>query len=240
LRTWFVITIFDAGEITSAKRDHSKMADDDVVPPTGRKPEQPPTDWMSGMNDASNQVVQIHREAARRSAVVGMTGSSMPPPLAAAPFAPELTVSADAQVVKAAGDTRRRFEQQFSNHPAEIRDAARALAQAVKDQIAKMKEARRNDVGDFINFLEWVAQELDRLVDALDRAIKDPDDQQPIFLGEAGKIANHLKTGLYEYLEQHRADISGHMITGGLVIAAAGFLHACGFDLASIISIFRK
>ena len=61
-----------------------------------------------------------------------------------------------------------------------------------------------------------------------------------MFLGEAGKVAQHLKTGVYEYLEQHRADIAGYSIKVGLVSAAAGFLHLCGFDLASIVSILKK
>src|SRR5262249_16744706 len=88
-----------------------KMADDVVDPsrgrPAGRKPEQPPTDWMPGMNDTSNQVVQIHREVARRSAVTGVRASTMPPPLATA-FAGEGTLVADGQVVEAARATRRR------------------------------------------------------------------------------------------------------------------------------------
>jgi hypothetical protein len=36
------------------------------------------------------------------------------------------------------------------------------------------------------------------------------------------------------------ADIAGYSIKLGLVGAAAWFLHACGLDLASIISILKK
>jgi hypothetical protein len=219
------------------------MADDVVDPPPGRKPEEPvPTGWM-GTDDASNQVVQIQRELARRRAVAAMTEVAYTPvPPRADTLAGEGSVSADTQLGKARFDTQRRveFAQQLSEHPAEIRDAARALAQAVRDQITALRAERRNDTGDFIDFLEMVARELDKLVEALDRAIKSSADQQPMFLGEAGKIVHHLKTGVYEYLEQHRAEIAGHMITGGFVVAAAGFLHVCGFDLASIISIFKK
>jgi hypothetical protein len=222
------------------------MADDDVVPPRGRKSEDlPPTGWM-GSDDASNQVVKIH-EAVRRRAVAGITEFSTPTPLqAAAAFAGAGSLSTDAKVVEAVGDTRRRLEfgQQLAERPAEIRDAAHVLAQTVKEQITELRAARHNDTesADFIDFLEMIARELDRLVDALDRAIaaKGSADQQQMFLGEAGKIANHLKAGFYEYLEQHRADIAGHSIKVGLVSAAAWFLHACGFDLASIVSVFKK
>jgi hypothetical protein len=64
--------------------------------------------------------------------------------------------------------------------------------------------------------LEIVDRELDRLVDALDRAIASSADQQPILLGEAKKIGDQLKTGFHEYLEQHRADIAGLSIKFGL------------------------
>jgi hypothetical protein len=197
---------------------------------------------MEGMDASSNLVVQMH-EAARRRAVAGTTVAYTPRPLqhtGAATSAGEGTLVADGEVVKAVGDTRRRFEQQLADHPAEIRDSARVLAHAVREQITELKAARRNDVesADFIEFLEMVARELDMLVDALDRAIESSAD--PILLGEAKKIADHLKGGFHEYLEKHRTDIAGLSIKLGLVSAAGGFLYLCGFDLASIVSILKK
>jgi hypothetical protein len=221
------------------------MADDDVVPPTGGKPEDlPPTGWMETM-DASNQVVRRMHEAARRRAVAATTAVAYTPlPLRAsnATLAGEGSLSANARVVTAVGDTRRRveFAQQLSEHPVEIRDAARALAQAVRDQITELAAARRNDTetADFIEFLEMVARELDRLVDALDRAIKGSADQQPMFLGEAGKIADQLKTAFDEALPS----IAQFSIKIGVVAAGAIFLqHICGLDpnIAAVTSILN-
>ena len=227
------------------------MAADDVVePPSGDKPEElPPAGWM-GSDDASNKVI-AQREAARRSRLAGTTEFpvTVPPPpepapvdaVSAAVYTGAGQLTAHTQILEGVGYARDRSERQLSDNPVEIRDAARALAQAVKDQIAELKEPRLNDTktADFIDFLEMIARELDKLVDALDRAIASVD-QQGIFLGEAKKIADQLKTGFYEYLEQHRADIAGYSIKISLVSAAAWFLHACGFDLASIISLFKK
>ena len=89
-----------------------------------------------------------------------------------------------------------------------------------------------------------IARELDKLVDALDHAIQEGakgSADQGMFLGEAKKIADQLKTGFYEWLEQHRANIAGYSIKIGLVGAAAMFLHTCGIDatiagLASILN----
>ena len=220
------------------------MVDDVVEPPTGGKSEDLPTGWM-GTDDASNQMI-AQREAARRRAVEGITEFSVPPPLKPAELNAEVLTGAgdlraDARVVAAVGDTRRRFDlgQQLSDRPAEIRDAARTLAQAVKDQIAELREARRNDTdtGKFTEFLEMIARELDKLVDALDHAIQEGakgSADQGMFLGEAKKIADQLKTGFYEWLEQHRANIAGYSIKIGLVGAAAMFLHTCGIDEPSL------
>jgi hypothetical protein len=84
----------------------------------------------------------------------------MPPVLQdTAKFEGKSTPATDAQVVEALGDIRRSFEQQIAAHPAEIRDVARVLAQAVRDHVADLRAARRNDTesADFIHFLEWLA-----------------------------------------------------------------------------------
>jgi hypothetical protein len=212
------------------------MADDDVDPPTGGKPEDlPPTGWMETM-DASNQVVQMH-EAARRRAVAATTGFAYTPPPPQATFAGESSLFANPQVVKA-GDTRLRLGQPLSDQPAEIRDAARVLSQAVKDQIAELRAERRNDTAQLIDFLEMVARGLDKLVEALDRAIdaSATSEQQGIFLGEAKKIADQLKAAFDEALPS----IAQFSIKLGVVAAGAIFLqHVCGLDpnIAAVTSI---
>src|SRR5260370_40271291 len=126
------------------------MVGDVVEDATGGKSEDRPTGWM-GTDDASNQMI-AEREAARRRAVDGITEFSVPPPLKPAELNAEVLTGAgdlraDARVVAAVGDTRRRFDlgQPLSDRPAEIRDAARTMAQAVKNQKAALREERRNN-----------------------------------------------------------------------------------------------
>jgi hypothetical protein len=168
----------------------------------------------------------------------------MPPlPLqGAAAFAGAGTLVTDAQVGKAVGDTQRRPGQPLSDSPVEIREAARVLAQAVKDQIAELRAERRNDTAELIDFLEMMARELDKLVDALDRAIeeraKGSADQEHIFLGEAAKYAAQLKSALDESLPF----IARFSIKIGVVVAAAMFLQqVCGLDpsIAAVTSILN-
>jgi hypothetical protein len=220
----------------SRRHGYQQMADDVVDPPPGRKPD-PPTDWM-GTDDASNQVVQIQRELARRTvAVSGLAASTTPVPLQAdATLAGKGSLSADAQVVTAGGDTR--SAQPLSDQPAEIRDAARVLSQAIKEQITELRAERRNDNAELIDFLEMVARELDKMVEALDRAIdaSATTEQQGIFLGDAKRYADQLKTAFDEALPS----IAQFSIKLGVVAAGAIFLqHICGLDpnIAAVTSI---
>jgi hypothetical protein len=81
---------------------------------------------------------------------------------------------------------------------------------------------------------------LDRLVDALDRAIeeraKGSADQERIFLGKAAKIADELK----DAFDQSLPSIARFSIKIGVVAAGAIFLqYVCGLDpsIAGLTSI---
>jgi hypothetical protein len=65
-----------------------------------------------------------------------------------------------------------------------------------------LRDRRSNDpdAGELIDFLEWLATDLSRLVESLDRAIAQP---EPMFLGHAAEIAEQLQLGLMEALERH-------------------------------------
>jgi hypothetical protein len=215
--------------------DEKQMADDVVDPPKGWKPEDPPTGWM-GRDDGSNQVAA----RARRSPVEGTTEFAVPRPLqGAAVVTGAGSLHADAQVAEATGVARARFDQQLWAQPAQIRDAARSLAQAVRDQIAELKEGRRNDIAEVIDFLDMVAGKLDELVAALDRAIEDAKgDQQPILLGRPREIAEELRTAFDKALP----NIAQFSIRIGVVAAGALFLqYVCGFnpDFAALASILN-
>jgi hypothetical protein len=164
-------------------------------------------------------------------------------PLSAAALAGAGSLAANISTVSPVQvDLRARFEQKLLQSPEEIRDAARALTEAIQDQIERLRSRNDDDTRDFIDFLEMLARGLSQLADALDQALAATPDQQPIFLGTAGKIAEQLKIGLFEYLEKDRAKIAGRSITIGLAVAGGWFLHKCGVDAAvagTIKAIFR-
>jgi hypothetical protein len=139
------------------------------------------------------------------------------------------------------------FERILIERPADIRDAARALETVIKEEIDRLNASTPNAPDDlakhntFVSFLEMVAAELRKLVDTLDRAIeaaKTSPEQEPMFLGRAGKIAKQLQIGFDEFLEKNRAHVAGYSVRVGLFAAAFTFLHACGVsgDVAGISS----
>jgi len=95
------------------------------------------------------------------------------------------------------------FERRAAENPGNIRDAARALARAIADQVADLNASKPNDERlakhlELIAFLEWVAVELGKLADALDKAIaagRATGPPEPIFRAKAGEIAGHLNIG---------------------------------------------
>jgi hypothetical protein len=123
-------------------------------------------------------------------------------------------------------------------HPAEIREAARALSKAIADQIGQLNASKPNDAeslakqNDFVAFLEMIATGLNHLADALDQAIATGTNGslEPIFLGRAGEIAKQLSTTVKEGLERHRTYIADCAIRFGVFGAGFVFLHACGVD----------
>ena len=75
------------------------------------------------------------------------------------------------------------------------------------------------------------------LADALDKAIGGASDDkpEPIFLGTAGKIAEHLHLRLMEWLEANRTLVIDVPIKLGLFGAGVAFLHSIGADSATAI-----
>jgi hypothetical protein len=70
-----------------------------------------------------------------------------------------------------------------------------------------------------IEFLKWLAIELSKIVENIERAIAQPG-SEPMFLGMAGTIAYDLKLGLLAAVEKNRVKIW----EGGAVVGAACLL----------------
>lgn len=159
----------------------------------------------------------------------------------------EGSLKADAQVVSpsrvveavglAAGRGQETFDLRLSERPADIRDATRILAAAVKDQIETLKRSPPRGVNDlekyddFINFLEKLAAGLNELANALDRLVeaKAKGSSEPIFTDKAREIARELVVYVTKFAEDHPyiADFSMKI---GLSAAAFNFLlHIGGF-----------
>jgi hypothetical protein len=112
-------------------------------------------------------------------------------------------LAANAEVVRA----EKVIAQNLAANTAGNRAAAQALLRATQVTITELREARLNDpaTADLVEFLEWLAQGLTRLVDNLDRAIAQP--AEPLLLGTAGDIAYELKLGLVEAVKKTRAGL---------------------------------
>jgi hypothetical protein len=89
---------------------------------------------------------------------------------------------------------------------------ARALSAAVRDQLAELQRQKPNEedrlpfYNDLVAFLQKLGNELAALADALDQAAKS-EPPEPIFLGNAAKIARQLELGFMEWLERDRVHI---------------------------------
>jgi hypothetical protein len=147
---------------------------------------------------------QVANQPPRLSNAVLSTTEGMVAPLSAstsaqargaAAFPATSTLTADAEVIPAA---KRVIVGNLAANTLDSRTAAQALLQATHAKIAELRDARLNDpeTANLIEFLEWLAQGLARLVDNLDCAIAQP--TEPMFLGAAGEIAHQLKLGLVD------------------------------------------
>jgi len=131
-----------------------------------------------------------------------------------------------------------RIEGRQSEHPVDIRDAARALSRAFSEQVEELKRFKPNDPDRLVEheglvaFFERMASGLAELANALDKAINGATDGklEPVFLGTAGKIAEQLHLGLMEWLEANRTLCIEVPIRLALFGAGMAFLHSIGAD----------
>src|SRR5262249_12961051 len=129
----------------------------------------------------------------------------------------------------------------------------RALAGELRAQVEELKRSTPNDSerlvkhNDLVAFFEKMATGLVQLAEALDQAVARATDgkPEPVFLGEAARIALDLHLGLMEWLEVNRTwvvDIPMRMTFYGLGIS---FLHFIGADSFAAVAgltalVFRR
>jgi hypothetical protein len=234
-----------------------------VNPPPRRPPHlDTATSDAPWISHAAAQAQQVHHQAfapadetayyvtPQRNALLSTLGTTAPPPQTLALEARSTAVARGGAAVTTtpSGATgRRAFERQLTERPADIRDAARALAEVVQGEIDRLNASTPNDPeeltrhNELVAFLGMVAGELRKLVDALSLAIeaaKTSPDQEPMFLGRAGQIAEQLQIGFDEFLEKNRAYVAGYLARAGLFAGVFAFLQACGVgaEAASIAS----
>jgi hypothetical protein len=134
-------------------------------------------------------------------------------------------------------------ESVLSEHPADIRDMARALSEEFTAQVEELQRRKPNDdrlaeYNALLAFFEKMARGLADLADALDRAVSTGTNGQlePVFLGTAGEIARQLHLALFEWLEKDRTMIVEVPVRLALFGAGVAFLHSIGADGVAAIT----
>lgn len=156
--------------------------------------------------------------------------------------AQNLTV--DTTVIRAPSSAQTTFQFNLSDRPGDIKDAARLLAAATDKQIEKLQSSKPNSQdelarhNEYVGFLQKLADGLRTLADALDPVADAKEKGEPLFTGEAAKIAAHLSTDVIGWLRRHHADIVDFTMMIGFVAAGYNLLHVCGVEgvTASVVS----
>jgi hypothetical protein len=126
----------------------------------------------------------------------------------------------------------------LSSDPTAIRDAARALALQVTQQIDEIRKWRPNDAtrlaahNQLVEFLEKLIAELTNLADVLDQAILRGTTEQPepVFLGTAGKIAKWLQVALLKWVDENDTMIIDVSARVALYSTSVTVMHLTGAD----------
>jgi hypothetical protein len=95
-----------------------------------------------------------------------------------------------------------------------------------------------------IEFLEGLAVRLSDLAETMDKMVANRGNaSEPIFLGKAAIIADHLSIGAMDYIANNREKLAGMMIRVSLIGAATGLAMSLGIDkglLELVAKIFGK
>jgi uncharacterized membrane protein YccC len=200
-------------------------------PPT--PPQQPAT--LPWVPPAQDEIPQMHADVQRRRRfAAAQSGLVEPVPLAVLAEAQQRSPGSERTELTASdvqagapsletvpefsvsdtvsADAIKQIERRLSKRAVDYRDVARALSAAVRDQLAELQRQKPNEedrlpfYNDLVAFLQKLGNELAALADALDQAAKS-EPPEPIFLGNAAKIARQLELGFMEWLERDRVHI---------------------------------
>jgi hypothetical protein len=128
-------------------------------------------------------------------------------------------------------------EKSLHEHPKDIGDAARALSNAIADQIDQLNSSKPNDPDalarqyDFIGFLRQIADSLDDLADALDSAIAtESAEKQESVLTTAAATARGLGTFINEGIKEHRTALKACAVQVPLLGACVWLMGTLGVN----------
>jgi hypothetical protein len=134
----------------------------------------------------------------------------------------------------------------LSTQPVDIRETARALAHAFKQEAENLRSHRPNDrserelakYDDLVSFLEKMAAGLTNLAAALDEAIKETTEGsvEPARLTNAAQITHNLQQAVMQWLENNVGNKIGALFDVTLFISGTLFLHSLGADSVAAIS----
>lgn len=133
----------------------------------------------------------------------------------------------------------------LSRQPEHVAAQTRLFVEAIRRQLAAMSPTPNEpDKLDFIEFLEGLAAGLSELAETLDKMVANRGNaNEPILLGKAATIANHLGIGAMDYIAKNREKLAGMMIQVGFYGAVTLLAMSLGIDkefFEAIAKIFGK
>jgi hypothetical protein len=132
-------------------------------------------------------------------------------------------------------------QRRLLERPDDIREAARNLSEAFRNQTNELKNSKPNEPGqlaqyeNLISFFEQMAAGLADLADALDRAFSSataprPSPPEPVLLGKAADIARGLQLLMRQWLEETGTAVIDVPVRIGVLCTGIAFLHSIGAD----------
>jgi hypothetical protein len=129
------------------------------------------------------------------------------------------------------------------SRPVLIRDSARALAQALKEQAVELQHAKPNEPAklaeyeSLIAFIDKTADRLQAFGDAIDNAIQTGSaSPEPLLLGKAAEIGNQLQIGAMEWLQANRTTVFEGVFRLGLFGLGIAFVAALGIEVTATVA----
>jgi hypothetical protein len=236
-----------AGRPVKKKKARTKPPAADILdntPPPFR-PSQPPSMHWGNSFEAAAQIATWQQT--RNVALLSTVGAVEPVPVprpddpAVGASDPNALHALDAGTMP---QTIEAIQRALVARPLPIRDAARALAVALKAQAVELQHAKPNEPSKLeeyeglIQFINETSDGLQALADTIDRAIGDTQQgsPEPVLLGKAAEIANQVHAGAMEWLLANRATVFEGAFRIGLFGLGMAFVSALGIELSPAVT----